>query len=107
LCSAQAYDKPGLTSRPGHPSKGGIEEGDFKTHRKQDVLPINTGAIFFTIEVEVYLCFVDRENRGRVLELFNSASGAVLGQIPLNPPLLKGELKKGISRRTGNKMCSL
>ena len=33
---------------------------------------INGGAILFTIEVEVYLLFVEREDRGWVLECFET-----------------------------------
>gem|GEM_PF-6593406 len=37
---------------------------DLKASGKQDMLSINTGAIFFTIKVKVYLLSVEREDRG-------------------------------------------
>jgi hypothetical protein len=41
-------------------------KGDFKASGKQDMLSIYCGAIFFTIEVKVYLLFLERENTGLV-----------------------------------------
>jgi hypothetical protein len=40
-------------------------KGELKAGAKQDVLSIYTGVILFAIEVEEYLLFVKRENRGR------------------------------------------
>jgi hypothetical protein len=39
-----------------------------KASGKLDMLSIYWGAILFTIEVEVYLVFVERENRRQVLK---------------------------------------
>jgi hypothetical protein len=59
-----------LTNPPVFPfAKGGIEEkGDFKASAKQDMLSTNTGAILFTKEVDVYLLFLEREDRREALD---------------------------------------
>lgn len=47
-------------------------EGDLKASGKQDMPSIYWGAILFTIKVEGYLWFVERENMGEVLECFET-----------------------------------
>jgi hypothetical protein len=41
---------------------GSPVEGDLKASGKQDMPSIHWGAILFTIEVKVYLLFVERED---------------------------------------------
>ena len=46
-----------------------------RTGAKQDTLSTNPGAVLFTIKVEVYLLFVERENTGEEVEWCAAASG--------------------------------